>query len=190
MKKFFSILLTLVLIGTAVFAALYFSGNLETVEKKIKKTTHPQKYSEYVIKYSDEFNVPSHICYAVIKCESGFDRYAKSSSNALGLMQMKPSTFADLCSRLGEEHDESMLYDPETSIKYGIYYLSLLYKQFGVWETAIAAYNAGPGRVSGWIEDGLVDENGYLTEIPFEETRVYVQRVTEAMKNYKKIYFQ
>lgn len=190
MNKFFSTILTVFIIGSIIIAALYFGGGLDKVKEKIEKTTHPQKYSEYVSKYSAEFGVPEYICYSVIKCESGFDRHAKSSSNALGLMQIKPSTFADLCGRLGEKHDESMLYDPETNIKYGIYYLSLLYRRFGVWETAIAAYNAGPGRVSGWIADGLADEDGYLTEIPIEETRVYVERVTDAMKIYKKIYYQ
>lgn len=187
MKKLFKLILTLLIIAAATLAALYFAKH---IKKQIEYSSHPQKYSEYVSKYSKEFGVPEPLCYAVIKCESGFDPRARSHSNALGLMQMKPSTFADLSSRLGEEHDESMLFDPETSIKYGIFYLSMLYDRFGVWETAVAAYNAGQGRVAGWIEEGKVTHDGYLTEIPIEETATYVKRVNKATEIYKKLYYQ
>ncbi|MBQ4556714.1 MAG: lytic transglycosylase domain-containing protein [Clostridia bacterium] len=153
-------------------------------------TNHPRQYSEFVTKYAKEYGVPEKICYAVIKCESGFDFAAKSSAGAMGLMQMMPATFEDLCSRLDEEHDTSMLFDPETSIKYGVYYLSGLYKRFGVWENAIAAYNCGQGRVAGWIESGMVDENGILTDIPISETATYVKRVTKAIEKYEELYYQ
>ena len=160
------------------------------IENRYDLANHPIKYSGFVKKYAEEFAVPETVCYAVIKCESSFNSAAVSSAGAMGLMQMMPATFADLCSRLGEEHDTSMLYDPETSIKYGIYYLSRLYKRFGVWETAIAAYNCGQGRVAGWIEDGLADESGRLTEIPIAETATYVKRVTNAIEKYQELYYQ
>ncbi len=161
---------------------------LPHLKEAYDKASHPLKYSEYVARYSSEFGVPESLCYAVIKCESGFDSGAVSSAGAMGLMQMLPSTFFDLCSRLGESHDQSMLFSPEISIKYGIYYLSRLYRRFGVWETAVAAYNCGQGRVAGWIEDGLTDEYGNLADIPINETREYASRVYKAKNKYEKLY--
>lgn len=150
--------------------------------------THPKTYAEHVEKYAEIYGVPTHICYAVIKCESGFDSTAVSSAGAIGLMQITPSTFTYLCSRLGDSYEAGMLYDPETNIRYGIYYLSMLYDRFGVWETVFAAYNCGPSRVDGWIRDGKVNESGRLTEIPIAETAAHVKRVAAAIEKYDTLY--
>ena len=101
-----------------------------------------------------------------------------------------PTTFEYLCSLEGENYEPGMLYDPETNIRFGTYYLSILYERFGVWETAFAAYNAGPSRVDGWITEGKADDMGRLTEIPIEETNTYVERVNRALKMYENLYYQ
>ena len=64
----------------------------------LEKRAHPLEYSEYVEQYSSEYNIPEYIVYAIIKVESDFDPKAMSSSGALGLMQMMPSTFKWLTS--------------------------------------------------------------------------------------------
>lgn len=157
------------------------------MENYMEKVMHPIKHSEYVEKYSEEYGVPEEVIYAVIKCESSFETDAKSSGGALGLMQMMPATFEDLCGRLGEEYNEDLLYSPEVSIKYGTYYLGYLYSRYGVWETVFAAYNAGYGRVDGWLDDPTIAKDGRLHNIPFEETRNYVERVSDARKVYSKL---
>ncbi len=157
------------------------------MEEYIEKIMHPIKHSEHVEKYSEEYCVPEEIIYAVIKCESSFETDAKSSEGALGLMQMMPATFEDLCRRLGEEYNEDLLYSPEISIKYGTYYLSYLYSRYGVWETVFAAYNAGYGRVDGWLDNPDIGMDGRLHNIPFEETKKYVERVSDARKVYSKL---
>lgn len=162
-------------------AAQFFADRLD-------RARYPQKYTEFVEKYSAEYRVPLNICYAVIRTESRFDSTAVSSAGAIGLMQIMPSTFADLSARTGDNYETGMLYDPETNIRYGIYYLSMLYDRYGVWDTAIAAYNCGLGRVDGWIAEGKTDEGGRLVEIPIEETRQYVERVNTATKKYEKLY--
>ena len=53
----------------------------------------------------------------------------------------------------------------------------------------MAAYNAGPKNVSKWIEEGRVDENGVLNDIPFKETREYVEKVLKAKDTYTQLYF-
>lgn len=162
-------------------AAAHFADRLD-------RARYPQKYTDIVEKYADVYKVPRDICYAVIRTESGFDPTAVSSAGAVGLMQMMPATFADLTARTGENYETGMLYDPDTSIRYGVYYLSMLYARYGVWDTAFAAYNCGMGRVDGWIAEGKVDENGKLTGIPLEETANYVTRVNRAIEKYEKLY--
>ena len=161
----------------------------EHFKEKYEYASHPREYGEHVEKYADMYKVPEAICYAVIKCESGFDSAAVSSAGAVGLMQIMPDTFDYLCNLVGEEHESGLLYDPETNVRFGIFYLSVLYERFGKWETAFAAYNCGPSRVSEWIESGMVDESGNLTEIPIAETAKYVERVTDATQKYEELYY-
>ena len=105
-------------------------------------------------------------------------------------MQITPATFEYLCRLVGEDHETGMLYDPETNIRFGIFYLSVLYERFENWDVAFAAYNCGPNRVQGWIDEGKVDESGNLTEIPINETENYVKRVNKAIKKYEKLYYR
>lgn len=182
--KALCVFLTIALLSVAIgFTA-------ENLKEKFDLAKHPQKYSEFVERYASEYKVPPEICYAVIKCESGFDSAAVSVAGAVGLMQIMPSTFEYLCNLAKEEHEIGMLYDPETNIKFGTFYLSVLYERFSNWNCAFAAYNCGPSRVSGWIEDGMVDEDGNLTEIPISETETYVKRVNAAIEKYKELYYQ
>ncbi len=156
----------------------------------VEKAIYPKDYAAYVEGAAEANDVPVHIVYAVIKCESGFDSSAVSEAGAVGLMQLMPDTFNWLTDDILYDHfEEGMLYDPETNIRYGTYYLSRLFRQFGSWELALAAYNAGPTRVSEWLEDSaLSDGEGGLAEIPFDETEQYVKRVMKAWDTYDRLY--
>lgn len=155
----------------------------------IDRKLYPRAYSEYVSRYAAEYGVPEEIVYGVIKVESNFASNAVSQAGAVGLMQLMPDTFAWLCEKLGDNYDAGMLYDPETNIRYGVYYLSTLYREFGMWESVWAAYNAGPTRVREWSADTrYADENGALVEIPYAETRAYVAKVEEAAALYLALY--
>lgn len=157
------------------------------IEELIIEKTHPIKYYEYVQKYSQEYGVPKEIILAVMSSESSFTSDAVSYKGAVGLMQIMPSTYEWLCTKTGDDPNQSYLYDPNVNIKYGTYFLSYLYSRFGVWETVYAAYNAGEGRVRGWLENPLYGEDGRLIEIPFEETKTYVKRVSERAKVYSEL---
>ena len=161
----------------------------ENFKSKHDLATYPRGYNTYVETFAAEYRIPEAILYAVIKCESDFDSTAVSAAGAIGLMQMMPDTFAYLCERTGSGYETGMLYDPETNIRYGAYYLSMLYDRFGVWDTAFAAYNCGPTRVQGWIDEGKADESGHLTEIPIGQTATYVVRVNDAIEKYEKLYY-
>ena len=143
-------------------------------------------------KYAEEYGVPEHIVYAVIKTESGFDASAQSGAGAIGLMQLMPDTFEWLTdSKLCEYLDRGMMYDPDTNIRYGVYYLSYLFGRYRDWSTALAAYNAGPGNVDEWLADAEYSSDGVtLKRIPFKETRNYVKKVNIASEKYKSLYYE
>ena len=149
-------------------------------------------YHKIISKYSQEYDVPEHLIYAIIKTESDFRPRVISQAGAIGLMQMLPSTFEWLTGdeHLGEHLDVASLTDPDVSIRYGTYYLKYLMQKFPIVNTAIAAYNAGEGRVAKWLDTSeYSDGNGVLTYIPIEETRLYVEKVNSSMDHYKNLYY-
>ena len=156
----------------------------------LEKGAYPCGYEEYVTVYAEKYGVPEELVYAVIRTESDFDSGAVSSAGAVGLMQLMPDTFRWLTNEMLFEHlEQGMLYDPETNIRYGTYYLSYLYDRYGDWESALAAYNGGLGNVDEWLtNDRYADGEGGLKKIPFKETRQFVSRVTDAWEMYEKLY--
>ena len=161
---------------------------------KIELATHPDDHLQYVRKYAYEYNISEAVIFAIIKVESDFDTQAESAVGARGLMQMLPSTFEWLTGddHLGEHLHKDELFDPEVSIRYGTYYLNYLYEKFDRnMDTALAAYNGGEGNVAKWLADEQYsDGNGNLTDIPFEETKNYVQKVNKEMKTYRNLYYK
>lgn len=182
------ILALLIVLSLSIGIGFAINGIWNFIDKKF----HPRSYDDIISKASEEFDVPKNVIYATIKVESGFDPLAISSKGASGLMQMMPSTFLWLTGdeHLGEHLPERKLNDPEISIRYGTYYLSYLYKKFDYnWDTAFAAYNGGEGNVAKWLNDPKYsDENGNLTDIPFEETKKYVKKINQAIEAYDKLY--
>lgn len=176
----------LLIVSLSIGVGLLIDHILDGVDRK----NHPQEYSEYVTKYSTAYGVPEYIVYAVIKTESNFDSSALSNAGAIGLMQIMPSTFDHICELLDEEYEVGMLYDPETNIKYGTYYLSYLYGIYARWPTVYAAYNAGVGTVDGWLANVQYSSDGMsLQYIPFEETNNYVESVKKSAQIYAKLYY-
>ena len=155
-----------------------------------EKRAHPLAYADIVEKYSEEYGVPKEIIYGVIKAESGFKSDAVSNMGAVGLMQITEPTLDWIAPRLGENPVKGLLYDPDTNIKYGTYYLSYLYNEFGNWDIAFAGYNAGPNKVkNSWLGNPEYIKDNEIVYIPIEETRTYIQRVNKNKETYKRLYF-
>ena len=177
----------IILLILALSVALGFA--YQKISDAVDRRNYPREYEDVVKKYSLEYGVPEYVIYAVIRTESGFDSGAKSSAGALGLMQITPTTFDWMLSKTHEGYETGMLYDPDTNIKYGTYLLSYLYLKYNNWENVFAAYNAGDSRVDGWLADPEISKDGKLTDIPIEETKNYVKKVSSAVEKYKELYY-
>jgi soluble lytic murein transglycosylase len=132
--------------------------------------------------------------YSVARQESEFAGGAASGAGAKGLMQILPSTARDTARRMGVPFDPARLTaDVAYNTQLGAAYLGqLLNDQGGSYILALAAYNAGAGRVQQWIaaygdpRSGNVDAVDWVESIPFDETRDYVERVSENLQVYRK----
>ncbi|HAE88850.1 MAG TPA: lytic transglycosylase [Clostridiales bacterium] len=132
---------------------------------------------------STEYGVKSSVVFAVAEVESHFNPKAKSKVGAIGIMQLMPKTASWIAQNLSiEEFKEEDLYDAQTNIRFGVWYLSYLYIVFEEDWQVFAAYNAGEGAVKDWIED----KNFKKEDIPYSETAFYVKKVERAVKRYAK----
>jgi soluble lytic murein transglycosylase len=129
----------------------------------------------------------------VTRQESSFNAAAVSPSGALGLMQLLPATARDVADKLNVPFfQDKLTRDPAYNMQLGTQYLADMLQRFGgSYELALAAYNAGPNRVSRWLESigdprkGKLDMVDWIESIPFRETRNYVQRILEAVAVYR-----
>lgn len=149
----------------------------------VRQVTHPLEYEREIRASAVDFGVEPSLVAAVIKAESRFDPEATSSRGAYGLMQLLPETARFVSERTGISGDYR---DPETNIRIGTRYLSYLQSRYdGDERLVLAAYNSGEGRVDRWLSDEGFDVSH---DIPFAETRDYVQNVTESQRVYEDLY--
>jgi soluble lytic murein transglycosylase len=127
------------------------------------------------------------LSHAIARQESSFDRTALSSAGARGLMQLMPATAQDVAGKLGLGYNRDRLFDdPAYNVTLGSWYIRLRRDNFSNAMLAIAAYNAGAGNVRKWLAANgdprgstVHDHIDWVEMIPIQETRTYVQRVTE-----------
>lgn len=147
----------------------------------------PLGFDSYVRKYAERFKLPPALPFAIILHESGYRAQVVSPAYAVGLMQILPQTGAQIAAALGEPYDEDSLYDPETNIRYGCWYLRHLLDLLGNEPAyAIAGYNAGPKAVGKWLRDKPgQDQTRFVAEVPYQETNRYVRKVLTSMRKYE-----
>lgn len=141
----------------------------------------PNAYQNWFDELLNDKKINRTFAMAIARQESAWKPYVTSSANARGLMQLLPST-ARLTAKkfkLPYTH-ENQLFDPYTNIMLGTAHLQELYDRYGNNRILIAsAYNAGPHRVTQWLEKagGRLTMAQFVASIPFYETRGYVQNV-------------
>lgn len=151
-----------------------------------KRALYPVAYSEYIVKYADEYDLDVFLVMGVIKQESNFVPEAQSDY-AYGLMQLTEDTAQWNADEMGLSYYDYK--DPETNIRIGCHYLRYLINHYQNTDTALAAYNAGMGNVDSWLKDAAYSSDGVtLDEIPFSETRHYVKKVNGYREKYAEEY--
>jgi soluble lytic murein transglycosylase len=141
----------------------------------------PLKYASIVRGHATNYRLNPALLAAVIEQESKFNTDAKSSTGAIGLMQLEPQTAKGIAIHTGgSRFVVSDLYKPEINVRYGAWYLRHLLDKYGDEKTALAAYNAGQENVDRW--------RAKQEPIQFPETRAYVDRVERLKGIYRRTY--
>lgn len=161
----------------------------DSLQISLLEMIYPQKYLSSITQSLIGSKLDPALVLAVIRQESKFEASARSRSGARGLMQVMPKTGKHMA-RMSKvkKFDAKTLYHPQVSIDYGTRFLGSMVKMFdGSLVKALAAYNAGPGRVRQWMKPlkDKDDEDFLLQEIPLAETRKYVKVVMENYYIYK-----
>jgi soluble lytic murein transglycosylase len=142
---------------------------------------YPLRYEQVVRGHAGHYRLDPALLAAVIYQESKFRPEVKSSSGAIGLMQLLPDTAKGIALHTGgSKFVVSDLYDPELNVRYGAWYLRHLLDKYDDERTALAAYNAGQHNVDEWLAQG--------SGIRFAETRAYVSRVETLKDIYRRAY--
>jgi soluble lytic murein transglycosylase len=146
----------------------------------------PMPFEAAVLKRSKEIGLDPAYVYGLIRQESRFITDARSGVGASGLMQVMPATARWTARKIGlTDFQPHQITERDTNILIGTAYLKLALDDFeGSLSMAAAAYNAGPGRPRAWRNGPVLAAEIWAENIPFDETRDYVQRVLSNTTNY------
>lgn len=154
----------------------------------VQRLRYPFLFRELVLNEARRAQLPPSLVAAVIFQESEFHPAASSAVGARGLMQLMPETAEWVDEALASGDGKPDLLEPTTNVRLGSTYLSYLRERFDGQEVAVlAAYNAGPQQTSDWITQGR-GQNLKISDIPFAETRCYVEAVLQSERMYRKLY--
>jgi len=172
-------LLAVLVVGAALGACFAFVNSTEPAW--YVRIRYPLRYEAIVRGHARNYRLDPALLAGVIYAESKFDANARSSSGAIGLMQLLPDTAKGIAVHTGGSRFRvSDLDDPEINVRYGSWYLRHLLDKYRDEGTALAAYNAGQDNVDRWRADGK--------GIAFGETRHYVKRVEHLKTLYRRGY--
>jgi soluble lytic murein transglycosylase len=167
------------LLAALAVAFLYVE---ETKPSWYARLRYPLEYDHIVRGHARQYDLDAALLAAVIYRESKFDSDARSSSGAVGLMQLLPETAKGIAQLTGGNRFKvDDLFDPEINVRYGSFYLRRLLRKYEDERLALAAYNAGQANVDEWLAEGR-------REIPFPETREFVENVLETREIYERAY--
>ena len=168
-----------------------FAGHLEENDRLLFLLAYPLGDPVAVNHFAKMRRLDPALLSAVILEESRFHAAALSVAGARGLMQILPSTGRKIARQLKlRSFSDELLFDPRMNLRLGSWYLSRLLEQFGGRQTfALAAYNAGPQIVREWLaQNAALEEDEFVEEIPYAETKNYIIRVMTSAQIYRDLY--
>jgi soluble lytic murein transglycosylase len=180
----------LVVIGVAGLVIAAVAVVVPMLHRAVREVTLPLRHEDIIRQQAREKRLDPALVAGVIFAESKF-RDQTSATGAKGLMQIQPETAKFIARRSGGSAFEiADLGTPQINIQYGTYYLRYLLDRYGENVVlAVAAYNGGETNVDRWIaESGRRGKAFKINDIPFPETRAYVNRVLDAERDYRREY--
>jgi soluble lytic murein transglycosylase len=168
----------------------YVTAAGDQLPETVWRILYPLEYGDALRASSAQAGLDPALVAGLVCQESTFDTEAKSRVGALGLMQIMPTTGAELSGQPRRRFQTGTLHDPTVGLMLGTRYLKDLIRRFdGRVEMALAAYNAGPQRVRNWqaSRPGMSPEE-FVESIPFQETRTYVMTILTSREHYRKLY--
>ncbi|HZT59010.1 MAG TPA: transglycosylase SLT domain-containing protein [Pyrinomonadaceae bacterium] len=151
----------------------------------------PAPFRESVLRASKQLKIDPRLVLSIMRQESGFNPRAKSNVGARGLLQMTPDMAAKYAPAVNlSSVSEDDLYRPDINILVGTAYLSALNKMFPDLPEAVAAsYNGGEDNVARWVARAIHKDHGVFTsEVGFNESKDYVNKVMANYRAYKILY--
>lgn len=168
----------------------YLSSEGDRLPDELMRVIFPVDYWPLIKRHASARSLDPHLVAALINQESTFQADVKSRANAIGLMQILPSTGRRLARTLRiRPFSAATLTRPEANIRMGTLYFSELVQRLGGLHYALASYNAGAHRVAVWTSErpGL-DRDEFIDDIPYPETQNYVKRILGSMEDYRRLY--
>jgi peptidoglycan lytic transglycosylase len=180
----------LIAIGIAGLVVAVVAVVVPMLHRAVREVTLPLRHEDIIRQQAREKRLDPALVAGVIFAESKF-RDQTSATGAKGLMQIQPETAKFIARRSGGTAFEiADLGTPQINIQYGTYYLRYLLDRYGENVVlAVAAYNGGETNVDRWIAESGRRGNAFkIEDIPFPETRAYVNRVLDAERKYRREY--
>jgi tetratricopeptide (TPR) repeat protein len=166
-------------------------NNHHSISPSLAEILFPKPYLQKAIQESASYRLSPYLVLALMRQESAFNKKVVSSAQAIGLMQLLPSTASRVARSMGENPpNHKDLKKPEVNIQLGVKYL---HEMLNNYEDniifALASYNAGPHKVRQWVEvRSVLKPLEFIESIPFKETRNYVKKVLRNYVIYKTLY--
>ncbi len=168
----------------------FMAASASALPADLLKVIYPVDYWPQIRRYAAQRNLDPYLVAALINQESSFIPDAKSSANAIGLMQILPSTGRRYARTLRvRRFSAASLTKPELNLQLGTAYFSDLARRLGGVHLALASYNAGESRVATWTSERPgIERDEFIDDIPFPETQNYVKKILGSAEDYRRLY--
>ena len=169
----------------------YFTEPVDV--QAVQQINHPLVRPADMWELTEQYNVDPWLMLGLMRQESAYRETVRSWVGAIGYIQVMPATGAKLAFLLGDAgYSPKDLEDPQTNLRYGIYYFSKLMERFdNAYPLAVGSYNGGPHNMSRWYRErmGTWEMDEFVEHIPYDETRRYIKKVTGHYDQYVHHYF-
>ncbi len=156
----------------------------------LQEYVYPRRFRDLITEQAIAYNLDPLLYFSLIRQESLFEEGARSSAAAQGLAQIIPATGAEIAGQLGyPNYTNDLVYRPIVNVRFGAYYLGWTRDYLdGNLISALAGYNAGPGRSQGWRAASGPDDTVFVELMELTEPRIYVRAIAANLYHYYRLY--